>query len=54
MTPVSNGGGTEAAPNDLNRQGPDAPLAHRRSGYPLSGCVPAEPDSVSSDKDQYT
>jgi hypothetical protein len=22
---------------------------HRRSGYPLSGCVPAEPDSVLPD-----
>jgi putative transposase len=28
-------------------QKPDAPLAHPRPGYPLSGCVPAEPDSVS-------
>jgi len=28
-------------------RGPDAPSAHRRPGYPLSGCVPAEPDSVS-------
>src|SRR5205085_11836393 len=26
----------------------DAPLAHRRAEYPLPGCVPAEPDSVSS------
>ena len=26
----------------------DAPLAPRRAEYPLSGCVPAEPDSVSS------
>ena len=25
----------------------DAPSAHRPPGYPLSGCVPAEPDSVS-------
>ena len=25
----------------------EAPSAHRRPGYPLSGCVPAEPDSVS-------
>jgi hypothetical protein len=25
----------------------DAPLAHRRPGYPSSGCSPAEPDSVS-------
>lgn len=29
------------------RQRPDAPSAHRRPGYPSSGCVPAEPDSVS-------
>ena len=29
------------------RQRPDAPSAHRRLGYPSSGCVPAEPDSVS-------
>ena len=35
------------APNRKNDQGLDAPLAHRRPGYPLSGCVPAEPDSVS-------
>jgi hypothetical protein len=28
-------------------QTPDGPLAHRRSEYPLPGCVPAEPDSVS-------
>jgi hypothetical protein len=35
------------APDDLGHQGPDAPLAHRRPEYPSSGCVPAEPDSVS-------
>src|SRR5215475_2934204 len=29
------------------RSGACAPLAHRRPGYPLSGCSPAEPDSVS-------
>jgi len=28
-------------------QGPDAPSAHRRPGYSLSGCTPAEPDSAS-------
>jgi len=33
-------------PDDGDRQGPDAPLAHRRPGYPSSGCVPAVPDSV--------
>src|SRR5215813_6684042 len=26
---------------------PDAPSAHRRPGYSLSGCTPAEPDSAS-------
>ena len=34
-------------PHDFHHQGPDAPSAHCRLGYPLSGCVPAEPDSVS-------
>jgi hypothetical protein len=28
-------------------QGCDAPSAHRRPGYSLSGCTPAEPDSAS-------
>jgi len=28
-------------------QKPEAPLTHPRPGYPSSGCVPAEPDSVS-------
>jgi hypothetical protein len=37
----------QEAPDKRTRQGPAAPLAHRRPGYPLSGCVPAEPDSVS-------
>jgi len=32
-----------------DHQKPDAPSAHPRSGYPLPGCVPAEPDSVSPD-----
>jgi hypothetical protein len=40
-------GGKQRAPDKRTRQGPTAPLAHRRPGYPLSGCVPAEPDSVS-------
>jgi hypothetical protein len=35
------------APDGFHQQGPDAPSAHRRPGYPLSGCVPAEPNSVS-------
>ncbi len=29
------------------QRAPDTPLAHRRPGYPLTGCVPAEPASVS-------
>jgi hypothetical protein len=37
------------APDNYHRQRPDALSAHRRPGYPLSGCVPAEPDSVSPD-----
>ena len=37
----------KTAPGGFHHQGPDAPSAHRRPGYPLSGCVPAEPDSVS-------
>ena len=36
-----------AAPGQFLSQGPSVPWAHRRPGYPLSGCVPAEPDSVS-------
>ena len=35
------------APDNYHRQRPDASSAHRRPSYPLSGCVPAEPDSVS-------
>jgi len=46
MAPVSNGRKNEA-PDDVTVQGPDAPLAHRRPGYSLSGCTPAEPDSAS-------
>ena len=37
----------EMAPGGFHHRRPDAPSAHRRPGYPLSGCVPAEPDSVS-------
>src|SRR5229473_3299993 len=46
MTPVSDGV-KERTPDGFHHQGPDAPSAHRRPSYPLSGCVPAEPDSVS-------
>src|SRR5665213_1330610 len=34
-------------PGSTSFQGSDAPLAHRRPGYSLSGCVPAEPDAAS-------
>ena len=44
---VASGGWQRTAPGGFDHQGPDAPSAHRRPGYPLSGCVPAEPDSVS-------
>jgi len=37
-------------PGQVFGPGPSAPWAHRRPGYPLSGCVPAEPDSVSPGK----
>src|ERR1041384_4655094 len=47
--PMSNGMQHENAPDNDRCQGPDAPLAHRRPGYPSSGCVPAEPESVSPD-----
>ena len=47
MAPVSNGGEEERTPGRSDPPGVDAPLAHRRAEYPLSGCVPAEPDSVS-------
>ena len=36
----------KTAPDNYHRQRPDASSAHRRPGYPLSGCVPAAPDSV--------
>ena len=36
-----------AALVEISRQGPDTPLAHRRPRYPLAGCFPAEPASVS-------
>jgi hypothetical protein len=45
MTPVSDG--DSKTPGGLIPQGPDAPSAHRRPGYSLSGCTPAEPDSAS-------
>ena len=35
------------APDHRSGQGPQAPSAHHRPGYPLLGCVPAEPNSVS-------
>ena len=39
--------GRKMAPKDVSAPGPDAPLAHRRPGYSLSGCTPAEPDATS-------
>ena len=48
-TPMSNQSGRRnAAPAGISRQEPDTPLAHRRPKYPLAGCFPAEPASVSS------
>ena len=44
---VSNGKKTTTLGCAGRHRGSDAPLAHRRPGYPLSGCFPAEPDSVS-------
>jgi hypothetical protein len=32
----------------------EAPSAHRRPGYPLLGCVPAEPNSVSPGGERIT
>jgi len=50
-TPMSNQSGRRnAAPARISRQEPDTPLAHRRPEYPLAGCFPAEPASVSSGK----
>jgi len=34
-------------------QKPEVPLTHPRPGYPSSGCVPAEPDSVSPSNGQH-
>ena len=47
MARVSNGVKNKTAPSRVGGQGPDVPLVHPRPGYPLSSCVPAEPDSVS-------
>jgi transposase len=42
-------GREEKGPGDVCRQGPGASSTRPRSGYPSSGCSPAEPDSVSPD-----
>jgi hypothetical protein len=49
-------GWTKASPANAQDKGPDgshhqgpAEMLPPRSGYPLSGCSPAEPDSVSPD-----
>jgi transposase len=47
MTRVSEGKEKQPPAGELPQQRLDAPSAHPRLGYPLSGCVPAEPDSVS-------
>ena len=47
-------GGKKMAPENVCVPGPDAPLAHRRPGYSLSGCTPAEPDSASPGKRYFT
>lgn len=48
ITQAPNGADKNKAPDDDNAErGPRAPLVRRRPGYPLPGCVPAEPDSVS-------
>ena len=46
MTPMSNEQKGKTLV-EISRQGPDTPLAHRRPRYPLTGCFPAEPASVS-------
>ena len=40
-------------PAGSHQQGSRVSSTHPRSGYPLSGCFPAEPDSVSPDARQY-
>jgi putative transposase len=47
--PTSSDNHEKGLPKTVGSQKPDAPSAHPRSGYPLPGCVPAEPDSVSPD-----
>lgn len=46
MAPVSDGGKRGPLAHQRGARGPE-PSAHHRPGYPSSGCVPAEPDSVS-------
>ena len=48
IAPVSEGGNEEGAlVHGCGSEGSGAPSAHRRPSYPLAGCVPAEPASVS-------
>ena len=42
-------GRQQKSPNGVGRRGCRASSTRPRSGYPSSGCVPAEPDSVSPD-----
>jgi len=51
MALVSNGRKTRPL---TVRPGARAPLAHRRPGYSLSGCTPAEPDSASPGNRYFT
>jgi len=47
--------GRERAPDHQRGQGPpwDVPSVHRRPDYPLVGCAPAEPTSVSPAGGEY-
>jgi transposase len=47
---VRGGGGNNGSPDGAYRQGCHASSTRPRSGYPLSGCSSAEPDSVSPDR----
>ena len=44
---MSNGQTSEETLAENPRPGSDTPLAHRKSGYSLAGCFPAEPASAS-------
>ena len=48
---MSNGQTSKKTLAENPRPGSDTPLAHRKSGYSLAGCFPAEPASASPDDD---